>query len=392
MPRNPHKIDYSGGLPEGFESFQILEDPRTGGNKKHHFGEILFMSLTAMLCGMDHFTQIEDFCDAQEDWLRKWIKLPNGVPRAQTFYNIFCLIDPDRFNDCLRSHLGTISPQLREQIIAVDGKSLRGSRSAKQGPLHVVSAWSSEQSLTLCQDHVPDKENEIAAIGRILDLLKLEGHTVTIDAMGTQREFAQKITAQKGHYLFALKGNQSRLHKEAIDHFHFALRHLDLESAITQGGWSLHQKREKGHGRDTLSTLLATDKLGWMDREIHDQWPGLRSLIIVENETTECSTGKKRLPDRRYYLSSHPADAPKLRDIIRKHWRVENNCHWQLDTCFREDANQTSHKNAAKNLGTLRRIALNILNTDNSTIKSLPRKRLQALMNLSYRERILSLA
>jgi len=391
MPKNPNKIDYSGGLPDGYEAFDILEDPRTGGHKKHHFGEVLFMVITATLCGMDHFTQIEDFCEAQEDWLRKWIKLPNGIPRAQTFYNIFCLIDPKRFNDCLRAHTGSLSPQLRDQI-ALDGKSLRGSRTAKQPALHVVSAWSCDQSLTLCQDHVPDKENEIAAMDRILDLLDLEGHTVTIDAMGTQREFARKITEKKGHYVFALKGNQGRLHKEAIDHFHFALRHLDLKSAIGSGGWSLHQKRKKSHGRDTLCTVLVTDKLAWMDSEIRDQWAGLQSLIIVENETTETSNGNKRSPERRYYLSSHPAEAEKLHKIIRNHWRIENNCHWQLDTTFREDANQTSQPNAAKNLGTTRRIALNILNSDNSTIKSLPRKRLQALMNIQYRERLLSLA
>lgn len=392
MPRNPNKIDYSGGLPDGYEAFQILEDPRTGGHKKHHFGEILFMSITAMLCGMDCFSQIEDFCDAQEEWLRKWITLPNGIPRAQTFYNTFCLIAPKRFNDCLRAHLGSISPQLRDQIIAIDGKSLRGSHTLKQGALHVVSAWSCEQRLTICQDHVADKQNEIAAMARILDLLDLEGHTITIDAMGTQREFARKIITKKGDYLFALKGNQGRLHKEAIDHFDFALRHLNLKEAMKTGGWSLHQERNRGHNRDTLCSLVATDKLGWMDSEIRDQWEGLRSLIVIENETTECDTGRKRKPERRYYLSSLPADGAKLRALIRAHWGIENNCHWTLDTCFKEDANQTSQPNAAKNLGTLRRIVLNLLNHDKGTIKSMPRKRLQALMNVPYRERILSLA
>ena len=121
-------------------------------------------------------------------------------------------------------------------------------------------------------------------MGRILDLLDLEGYTVTIDAMGTQRAFARKITSRKGHYLFALKGNQGRLHKEAIDHFHFALSHLRLKTAK---GWSLHQDRQKGHNRDTLCSIVATDRLDWMDTEIRDQWTGLRSLIVVENETEE---------------------------------------------------------------------------------------------------------
>ena len=219
MPRNPNKIDYSGGLPEGFEVFQIIEDPRTGHHKKHHFGEVLFMVTVATLCGMNNFSEVEDFCETQIQWLQKWITLPHGIPRAQTFANIFALISPKHFNDCLRAHLGSISAPLRDEIIAIDGKSLRGSHTAKQGPVHVVSAWATSQRVTICQDHVQEKQNEIAAIGRILNQLDLEGHTITLDAMGTQREFAKIIAAKKGHYLFALKGNQGSLHKEAIDHF-----------------------------------------------------------------------------------------------------------------------------------------------------------------------------
>ena len=389
MPRNPEKIDYSGGLPLGFESFEILADPRTGNHKKHHFGEVLFMVITATLCNMNTFTEIEDFCEAQVDWFRRWISLPHCVPTAQTFANIFALIRPEKFNECLRAHLGTISPVLRDQVIAIDGKSLRGSHTMKQNPVHVVSAWASQQRVTLCQSHVPNKENEIAAIGRILDLLDLEGHTVTLDAMGTQRAFAEKIIQQKADYLFALKGNQGRLHKEAIDHFHFALRHLKLETAQ---GWSIHQDYQDGHDRQTLCSLVATEKLDWMDSEIRALWPGLRSLIVVENRTTEKGSGRERRPEKRYYLTSLPADAQSLRETIRAHWQIENACHWNLDTSFKEDANQTKAGNASKNLGTVRRIALNLLNTDTGTIKSLPRKRLQALMNPAYRERVLSLA
>jgi len=137
---------------------------------------------------------------------------------------------------------------------------------------------------------------------------------------------------------------------------------------------------------------VATDRLDWMDSEIRDQWAGLRTLIVVENDTVECSTGRQRRPEKRYYLSSLPADARQLRESIRAHWGIENNCHWTLDTCFKEDANQTGLGNAAKNLGTVRRIVLNILNDDTGTVKTLPKKRFQALMNIAYRERLLSLA
>ena len=129
-----------------------------------------------------------------------------------------------------------------------------------------------------------------------------------------------------------------------------------------------------------------------MDSEIRSQWPNLRSLIVVENQTTEASSGQKRRAEKRYYLSSLPADAQHLRKTIRAHWGIENNCHWKLDVYFREDANQTGAGNSSKNLGTIRRIVLNLLNLDKGTVKSLPKKRFQALMTQSYRERILSLA
>lgn len=294
MPRNPNKTDYSGGLPVGFESFEIIEDPRTGGNKRHYFGEVIFMSVSAMLCGMNNFAEVVAFCEEQTDWLKKWIRLPNGVPQ-----------------------------------------------------------------------------------------------TITIDAIGTQREIAGKIIAKKAHYLLALKGNQPALHKQVIDQFDFGLRHLNLRKTK---GWSIHQDREKAHGRDTLCSIVATDKLDWMESEIREIWPGLRSLIIIENQTTTLSNNREHRRQRRYYISSLPADASELRGSIRAHWGIENNCHWTLDTCFKEDANKTIAGNAAKNLATMRRIVLNILNNDTGVIKSMPQKRLRALMNQSYRERLLSLA
>lgn len=294
--------------------------------------------------------------------------MPNGFPRAQTFSNILALIFPKRFNACLRAHLGALSPLIHEQIRALGGKSLRGSHALKQGPVHVVHAWATEQRLTICQDHVAEKKNEIAAMGCILDLLDLEGHTVTIDAMGTQRKFARKSTSKKGDYLFTLKGNQGRLHKEAVDHFHFALRHLKL---MTAKGWSLHQDHKKGHDRNALCSIVATHRQYWMNSEIGDQWADLRTLIVVKSDAVECSTCRQRRSGKRYYLSSLPADSRRLRESIRVHWRIENNCHWILDMCFKEDANQTGSGNAAKNLGTVRRIVLNILNHDTGTVKTL---------------------
>lgn len=389
MPRNPNKIDYTGGLPEAFSSFEVIEDPRTGGNRRHHFGSVLFICTTGLLCGMNSFADIEDFANLQIEWFRKWVPLPNGVPRAQTFSNIFQLIEPELFSRCLMLHLGTLSPQLRNHIIAVDGKQLRGSHDLLKGAVHAVSAWSVEGGVTLAQKFVSEKSNEITALPGLLEMLDLEESVVTIDAMGTQTAVADQIVRQGGDYLLALKGNQGDTHKEVIDHFDFALRQLDLKRAT---GWSHHQEIDKSHGRRTVRTVLATNRLDTFDADLRARWRGLKSLVVVECETTELSTGKKRKRERRYYLSSLEADAARFGYLIRSHWGIENQCHWVLDVVFREDHNRIRRGNAPKNFSTLLRIALNLLKSDEALKGSLTKKRRHALLDNTYREKLLSLA
>ena len=243
--------------------------------------------------------------------------------------------------------------------------------------------------MTLAQEFVTEKSNEITAIPKLLEKLDLKGHIVTIDAMGTHTHIAQLIVDKEADYILALKGNQGNSHKEVMDHFEIALRHLDLKKAK---GWTISQDHEKAHGRETTRTVLATKNLSALDPEIRKRWPELKSLIVVENDTKIVTTGKERKKERRYYLSSVDGDAELFQKAIRQHWSIENNCHWVLDTCFREDHNQTCKANAAKNLGSMRRIVLNILKDDKGVKGSLPTKRLRALMNHVYRERLLSLA
>lgn len=389
MPRNPNKTDYSGGLPETFSSFEVIEDPRTGGNRRHHFGSVLFMCATGLLCGMNSFADIEDFANLQIEWLRKWVPLPNGIPRAQTFSNIFQLIEPDLFSRCLVLHLRAMSPELGGRIIAVDGKQLRGSHDLLNTTAHAVSAWSVEEGITLAQRFVSTKSNEITALPGLLEMLDLQGSVVTIDAMGAQTAVADQIVEQGGDYLLALKGNQGATHKEVIDHFDFALRQLDLKRSA---GWSHHQEIDKSHGRHTVRTVLATNRLDTFDADLRARWRGLKSLVVVESETTELSTGKKRKRERRYYLSSLETDAVRFGHLIRSHWSIENQCHWVLDVVFREDHNRIRRANAPKNFSTLLRIVLNLLKTEETLKGSLTKKRRHALLDTSYREKLLSLA
>lgn len=386
MPRNPNKTDYSKGFPENFGSFQIIEDPRAPGNTRHHFGEVLFVCVTGMLCGMNGFAEIEDFAKLQLDWFRKHVRLPNGVPRAQTLSNIFQLIKPAQFQQCLITHIGTLCPEIREQIIAVDGKTLRGSHELRKGAVHAVSAWAAEAGITLAQEFVTEKSNEITALPRLLELLDLEGHTVTIDAMGAQTAVARQITEQGGDYVLALKGNQGDTHKEVVDHFDFALRQLDLKSAK---GWTHHSETEKSHGRLTTRTVLCCNHLDCLEASIRERWQGLKSIVVVESESLEISTGKRRKKERRYHLSSLTCDAREHGRIIRSHWSIENQCHWVLDVIFGEDANRTRKANAPKNLGTLLRIVLNLLKQDDRLTGSLAKKRRHAAHDPAYRESLI---
>ena len=389
MPCNPDKIDYSAQFPKGFDSFTIIEDPRTGNHKKHHFGEVIFMSVTAMLCGMNTFSDIAEFVDIQLDWFKKWIKMPNGIPTSQTFSNIFQIIDPKNFTQCLTHHVKTLFPELALQIIAIDGKTLRGSHGLKSESEHCVSAWAQESGVTLALEYVQQKSNEITAIPKLLEQLELNGHVVTLDAMGTQTKIAQDIINKGADYILALKGNQGKLHQEALDQFHFAVTQIKMEKSEK---WDLHSMVEKSNGRITTRRIAVTNDVEWMDSEIRGRWAGLKSLIMVESSVTALDT-HKITKQKRFYISSLDSSAEEFQAMIRSHWSIENQCHWVLDTLFREDHNQTNAKRAAQNLGILRRIVLNILKQDKVLVKkSLPKKRMHAFGNSKYLEQLLSLA
>ena len=391
MPINPNKIDYSKGLPERLFSFKIIEDPRTGGNTKHHFGEVLFMVVSAMLCGMNTFLEIETFSNYQIEWLRKWITLPNGIPRAQTLSNIFQLIENKSFNQCMANHLKTLLPEIQRQVIAIDGKKLRGSGSKvdELDASHAVSAWAADSGVTLGQEFVQDKSNEITAIPKLLEMLSIKGHIVTIDAMGTQTAIADQIIEQEGDYILAVKGNQGTLYDEVIYQFDFAAKQLDLKKLASH--WSIDIQKDKSHGKIVTRKVVATTYLDWMSPETRERWRKLESIVMVETETfkSESETPTRHV---RYYISSLKAVASEFQKHIRMHWSIENQCHWVLDTAFREDHHQCYKEQAARNLGSVRRIVLNTLKIDQSQKKSIPQKRLAAMLDIDFREHLLSLA
>jgi len=392
MPRNPNKIDYSQGFPEGFAAFEELEDTRTGGNTKHHFGEIIFMAYTCILCGVKSYELMEEFCWIRRKWFQKHLKLPHGTPSYGTFSRIMEALDPVIFSQCILTHLRLAGVEIADDQVAIDGKALRGSRSKTERHVHAVSAWACESGMTLAQAFVDEKSNEITAIPELLKMLNLKGAVITIDAMGTQREIVDVLVENGADYILCVKGNQGDLHKELIDQFAFAARQIGIEK-LSSKNWSSHEEEKKNRGRLEKRQTVVCHYLDWMSSEVRANWQGLACIIMVIRHVQDSSGHWSS--ETNYYMSSlEKVEAAKIQKYIRSHWRIENSCHWVLDTLFREDHNQTGKRNAAKNLSTLRRIALNALKraSDHTTRKrssSLTKKQLRAAHDEDYLEEIL---
>lgn len=297
-------------------------------------------------------------------------------------------MDSSEFSECVIEHVCGLYPELASQLIAIDGKTLRGSGKTNSEQEHCLSAWAADAGVTLALEFVRKKSNEIPAIPRLLEKLELKGHVVSVDAMGTQTAIAKKIKDKEADYLMALKRNQGTLHDEVIDQFHFASTQIAREKSE---GWSLNEKVEKSHGRVTTRRVAVTDQLDWMLPSIRKKWSGLRTLVMIETETY-CLSSKKTTTQKRFYISSLSDDAERFQKLIRQHWSIENSCHWVLDTLYREDHSQIRSENAARNFGVLRRMAHNILKSDKSLKKSLPMKQMRAMASEDYRNRLLSLA
>jgi len=378
MSDTPRSEQYAGGFPESIKPFSILTDPRTGRNKQHYFGEIIFIALAAIICQCEGFEDMERFAKGKKTWLKKYLKLPNGIPSDDTFRRVFSCINPKQFNACFIEFIRDSHGELSEQLIAIDGKALRHSFDGDKRHLHLLSAYACEQGISLAQLEVDTKTNEILAVPELLDMLDIEGHTISLDAMGCQKKIARQIHFAHADYILALKGNHPHLFQRVEEFFSHA---GTLQYAKSQGyTFTSSDIKNKGHGRIERRVVLATDALLWIDKNERESWHGLRSLICVESHREQTSSGKSSI-ERRYYLTSHKPDAEKLQRLIRQHWAIENSCHWILDVVWDEDSSRIRKKHAAQNVALLRKLALNLLKADTTVKDSIRGKRLQATFN-----------
>jgi predicted transposase YbfD/YdcC len=339
-----------------WEHFYVLTDPRVERTRKHTLEDMLTVTICAVICGAESWTDIEAFGEAKEPWFRTFLALPHGIPSHDTFGRVFAALDPDGFERCFQAWVADLAGTSAGKHIAIDGKAIRRSldRASGKACIHLVSAWVCEDHAVFGQLAVDQKSNEITAIPKLVEMLNLKGATVTIDAMGCQKEIAQQIQEKGGDYLLALKGNQGTLHEDVT---------LFLDDALARQFQGLKhdfwEQTEKGHGRIETRRVWCTEETAWLQRR-HPAWVGLRTIAVVESRR---QVGQEPASvERRYFISSLSGRCARhLGRIIREHWAVESRLHWSLDVCFGEDQSRARIRNAAQNLSRVRRIALILL-------------------------------
>jgi predicted transposase YbfD/YdcC len=345
---------------EGFSAiFSGLDDPRTGNARRHDLCEVLMIALCSCLCGGTTCTEMAEFAQDKEPFLRDFLDLKNGLPSHDTFSRLFRLLDPVAFGDCFSQFMQEFSQQT-SGLVAVDGKTLRRSfdTASAKSALPMVSAWSCEERLVLAQIAADEKSNEITAVPQLLRLVNLEGRTVTADAMSCQREIAQQIVDQGGQYVLSLKGNQPTL-------FDDVARYLaDPEARVLA---TLKPTVDADHGRiETRSAVVSYD-VDWL-QDIH-HWPGLKAIGAVRR-TRELKGANAGSPttETAYYLLSEPITPERLNQAARDHWGVENRLHWVLDVEMNDDQARNRRDNGPRNLAIVKHLALNALNAEPSKL------------------------
>jgi predicted transposase YbfD/YdcC len=339
------------GIPKTMSSimehFGKIPDPRIDRRKLHKLYDIIFITITAAICGADKWEDVEEFGEIRYDWLKTLLELPNGIPSHDTFNRVFSLIDPKAFQQCFTEWVQSIAHVTKGQTINIDGKRLCNSgEGGSKSVIHMVGAWSNANNMVLAQEKVTDKSNEITAIPALLQMLNIEGCLITIDAMGCQKDIAELIVERGGDYVLAVKENQKFLHD-------------DIQDAFNQtGALKSDTTFDMGHGRIEKRTCSIIEDMDWICKGT--DWSGLRTLIRIESDRTQKATGATE-KHTRYYISSRQGDAKAFNIWVREHWGIENKLHWILDVAFGEDQSTKRAGNAAENYSFVSKIALNLI-------------------------------
>jgi predicted transposase YbfD/YdcC len=370
--------------------FRNLHDSRVNRTKDHDLIDILVIGVCTLLCGGETFNDMEDFGKARQKWFATFLTLRNGIPSHDTFNRVFAALDPKEFLECFLRWTQSVRQAVPQEIVALDGKALRRALNQDGSIPYIVSAWAESNGLVLGQWKVSDKSNEITAVPELLRVLELSGCIVTVDAMGCQKKIAKEIVEADADYVLALKGNHEKVHEEVKSFLDATLEEKNRKrptgAVIAKEVATLQafETVEKDHGRLETRRYYQSDCLDWFVDK--GKWEGMTSVGMVESHRE--IKGQATL-ERRYYLSSLKLDVETFARAVRGHWGVENKLHWVLDVCFREDQSRSRQGNAAENLATLRRLALNLLKREKTKKRGIRGKMLNASWDHAYLLRLL---
>jgi predicted transposase YbfD/YdcC len=362
--------------------FEDMPDPRECSNTTHKLLDIIVIAVCATIAGCDACTQMAEYGRRKEAWLRQVLKLelPQGIPSHDTFSRVLALLDAEKFQECFMRWAAALCQATSGKIVAIDGKTLRRSfdNANGRGAIHLVSAWCSQNHISLGQLAVDGKSNETTAIPELLELLDISGATVTIDAAGCQRAIATQIRKQKADYVLALKKNHPTLYEDVKACF----EHLQ-SSSLAIAACDVYEKSEKGHGREEHRTVYVLP----VPETIRQRglWKDLQSICMIIGRRVVKGHEESQT---RYFISSLAPNAKTLAEAVRWHWGIENSLHWVLDMSFREDDSRIRKGFGAENIATLRRLAISLLKRE-STKQSIATKRLMAAWDNDYLFRVL---
>jgi predicted transposase YbfD/YdcC len=370
------------------QHFESLRDPRVVSRTDHPLLTVVLMAVIAVIGGAEGWEEIEDFAEDRKDWFAKFLDMPNGVPSESTFYRVFRSLSLKAFGTCMRSWVTSLAECLAGQVVAFDGKTLRGAlaRSSPDAKLHLVNVWACEQRLLLAQHAVVGAPEEIAGMRDLLKVLELKGALVTADAAHCCRETAQEILDREADYLLHLKANRGAAYEVAVGFFQ-AAREDDFAGVQVRHSRTEEESHGRVESREAWSIpAKACDLPG-------EDWPSLRSLTFVERTRT---VAQKTTCELHIFLSNLAPSVKRLAKSAREHWQVENGLHWRLDVQMGEDRCAVHEENAAAHLAAMRGMAVTLLLRDDTCrrgkrVRGIAAKRAKAGRNIEYLEHVISL-
>ncbi len=340
-----------------YNHFEVLEDSRDIRGKRHELINIIILTIYGILCGYTDFVNMADFLEVNEDYFIDLLKLENGIPSHDTFSRVFSIIKPNEFMEIFINWIKEVVGQ-KGLHVAIDGKAVKSARDKinKGNVPYILSGFLCDIGLSIGQIKVNDKSNEITAIPDLLDLIDVKGKIITIDAIGTQEDIANKIVYEKkAAYMLKVKDNQKDLKDDIKTYFDLGLKKDSNDIIIVETNY------EKEHGRIERRTYYLSYDVSCISNKT--KWKSVRAIgrIDVYREENGKATTLKN-----YYILSQQFNIDKFISITREHWNIECSLHWRLDVILDEDHSTSKKDNSIDNLAIIRKIVFNLARLDNS--------------------------